>query len=209
VKKVMVVGMVAGLVLCTVAGAVEFGADLGTRVTGVLPAGYYSVSPQGVRGGAFDLLADVPLSRVFSVNFRVGGFTGTDDWRAENGRTSAVNLFALDGRVALFATAPIVKDKFDVYVGVGATVDRVSHWNTPGSFVFYERLTKTGLTLGVPAGLKVRLSRRFKACFEMEVPDQGWYRSVIQEGPESRRTLSWSQYGTVEPSVSAALYFVR
>jgi hypothetical protein len=208
-RRGIAVVVLAVFALCASAGAVEFGADLGTRVTDVLPAGYYSVSPLGVRGGAFDLLADVPLSRVFSVNFRVGGFTGTDAWKAEDRTAPAVNLFALDGRVALFATAPIVRDRLDVYVGVGATFDRVSYWNADVPGLPYRRLTKTGLTLGVPAGLKVRLSRRFEAGFEMEVPDQGWYSSVIEESPEAKHTLSWSQYGTVEPSVSAALYFVR
>ena len=205
----MAVALFVAVGLWASAGAVEFGADLGSRVTGVLPSGYYLGYAGGVRGGAFDLLADVPLSRVFSVNFRAGGFTSSDQWKSEVGITSSVDLFALDGRFALFASAPIVKDLVNVYAGVAATFDWVHCWDAQFARLPFQNISRTGVTLGVPAGLKLRLSRRLTACVEMEVPDQGWYHDAIDEGPESKHALSWSQYGSVEPSVGAAVYYAH
>ncbi len=205
-RECAAVAFVVALGLCASAGAVEFGADLGSRTAALLPAGYYFGHPGVVRGGAFDLLANVPLSGAFSVNFRAGGFTSTDQWRTEAGAARSVNLFALDGRLALLASVPIVKDAVSAYAGVGATFDWVRYWNVHFAALPFQRMSRTGVTLGVPAGLKLRLSRRFTGCIEMEVPDQGWYHDAIQESPQSKYTLSWSQYGSVEPSVSAAVY---
>ncbi|HTW91681.1 MAG TPA: hypothetical protein VMH22_08225 [bacterium] len=207
-RRCVAVGFLVLVVLCGNAGAVEFGADLGTRAATLWPAGYYGY-PGAVRGGAFDLLADVPLSKVFSVNFRPGGFTSTDKWKADDGTTPAVNLFALDARVALFASVPIVKDAVTAYAGVGATFDWVRYWNVNVTDLPFQRVVRTGVTVGVPAGLKLRLSRCITACLEMEVPDQGWYHDVIEENSAAERKLDWSQYGSVEPSVCAAVYLAH
>lgn len=198
-SRCTVVGLLAAFVLCTIAGAVEFGLDLGSRAAELWPVGYNN--PENVRGGAGDLLADVPLSKVFSVNLRAGGFTSTNELAT---RQTVVNLFGLDGRVALLATASIVKDAVSAYAGVGATYDWFRYGGS-GVIVYYQR----GITLGVPAGLKLRLSRRVTACVEMEVPDYGLYWTAASGAPEQNNTWSWSQYGSVEPSVSAALYLVH
>jgi hypothetical protein len=199
VKGCMAAVLLSLLALCSSVFAIDFGINLGTRTVGLWPVG--QDSPEIVRGGAGDLLASVPLSSVLGVNFRAGGFTSTSQLTT---RQRVSNLFGLDGRVAIVATASIVKDAVSAYVGVGATYEWSRSW---GSSV--TEYSQRGITIGVPAGLRLRLSRRLTACVEMEVPDYGSYRTESKVAGLRASAQTWSQYGSMEPNVSAALYLVH
>jgi len=201
-RRCATVAFLAVLVLSTKAGAVEFGFDLGTRAVG-LWTGDYSAFPQTGRAGVMDLLVNIPLSSAASVNFKVGGFESTNHGKTGGGITSVVDLNGIDGRVAFFVTAPIVKDAVSAYAGVGATYCYFRYSSAMGFLV--KKVTENGITVGVPAGLRLRLSRRLTVCAEMEVPDVGVYRDAVSEGTGGW-TLAWWQYGSVEPSVTAGLY---
>ncbi len=204
----MAVVLLATLALCSSARAVDFGIDLGTRAVGLWPEDYYD-SPRTVRGGIMDLLADVPLSGVSSINFKVGSFIGTSSGRLEDFRP-VVSLSGIDARVAYLATVPIVKGAVSAYVGVGATYCWFRYSSADATRDYsYLRVSENGVTLGVPAGLKLRLSRRFTVCIEMEVPDYGVYRDAIVSRYDGQSTFTWWQYGTLEPNVSAALYLTH
>ena len=63
-RRYVAVAFLAALGLCASAGAVEFGFDLGTQTGAGWYEDYYGY-PVSIRGGAFDLLADVQdLGRV-------------------------------------------------------------------------------------------------------------------------------------------------
>ena len=207
-RRCALVVCLAVLGLCLSAGAVEFGLDLGTRAVGIWPGNTWGPPVTG-RGGVMDLLADVPLSKVSSINLKVGSFIGTNSGETRAMRP-VVNLSGVDARVAFMATWPIVKDAVSAYVGVGATYCwfRYSSGDEANNYSIL-RVSENGITLGVPAGLKLRLSRRFTACIEMEVPDYGVYHDAVRDGYGETSTLSWWQYGTLEPNVSAALYLAR
>lgn len=199
-RRCATVVFLAALVLSARVGAVEFGFDLGTRAVGLWPGDYFA-SPQTARAGVMDLLVNIPLSSATSVNFKVGGYESTNQGKTGGGVTSKADLNGIDGRVAFFFTVPIVKDAVSAYAGVGATYCffRYSDAN--------RKVTESGITAGVPAGLRLRLSPRLTAYGEMEVPDVGFYRdAVLEEGSGARWTLAWWQYGSVEPSVTAGLY---
>jgi hypothetical protein len=199
-RRCATVAFLAVLVLSTKVGAVEFGFDLGTRAEGLWPGGYYDF-PRTVRGGVMDLLVNVPLSSATSVNFKVGGYESTNHGKTDAGSLSKVDLNGIDARVAFFVAAPIVKDAVSAYAGVGATYVYFRYSDTN------RKVTENGITVGVPAGLRLRLSQRLSVCAEMEVPDVGFYRdAVLEESSGARWTLAWWQYGSVEPSVTAGLY---
>lgn len=198
---------VAVLALCASAGAVEFGFDLGTRCGAGWYENYYGY-PVSIRGGAFDLLADVPLSKVSSINFRAGTFGSTTRGKIGDDPSPLEDMIALDGRVACLATLPLVKDVMSVYVGVGATGSWLHYWNATQPAGQYQKVSQTGITVGVPAGLKFRLWRHVVVSMEVEVPDYGVYHDAI-ESEAGKRMLSWWQYGSQTPSFCGALYIVH
>ena len=132
------------------AGAVEFGFDLGTQTGAGWYEDYYGY-PVSIRGGAFDLLADVPLSRVSSINFRAGTFGSTTRGKLGNDPSPIEDMIALDGRVAYFASLPLVKDRVDVYAGVGVTGSWLHYWNATQPAGQYQKVSQTGIAVGVPA----------------------------------------------------------
>ncbi len=205
-KACVTVVLLTVVALCATAGAVNFGLDLGSRAVGLWP-GYLNGFPQTVRGGVIDLLADVPLSNVSSINFKVGSYIGTNSGKTGD-VSPAVSVSGLDARVAYIATAPIVKDAVSAYIGVGATYTYSRYASASGA-TYNQRVSESGITVGVPAGLKLRLARRVTVGIEMEVPDYGVYHDAIDDRYAGKSTLSWSQYGTLEPNVSAALYLVH
>ena len=206
-KRYVVVAFLAALALCASAGAVEFGLDLGTRAVGLWPGDLYDF-PRTVRAGVFDLLANVPLSSVSSVNFKVGSFTSTNSGKTDEGTRYVASLSGIDARVAFFLTAPIVKNAVSVYAGVGATYCYSRYLSANGQYVNM-KVNESGVTVGVPAGLKLRLSRRVSFCVEMEVPDYGLYHDAVDDGSGHKSTLTWWQYGSLEPGISAAIYLTH
>ena len=204
-RRCATVAFLAVLVLSARVGAVEFGFDLGTRAVGLWTGDYFAF-PQTGRAGVMDLLVNIPLSSATSVNFKVGGFESTNHGKAGGGSWSVVGLNGIDGidgRVAFFVTVPIVKDAVSAYAGVGATYCYFRYSTVNQSSV--QRVTENGITVGVPAGLRLRLSRRLSVCAEMEVPDVGFYHDVVSDDLGAW-TLAWWQYGSLEPSVTAGLY---
>jgi hypothetical protein len=202
-RRCATVAFLAVLVLSAKVGAVEFGFDLGTRAVGLWAGDYNFAFPQTGRAGVMDLLVNIPLSSATSVNFKVGGYESTNHGTEGGGTRSVVDLNGIDGRVAFFFTVPIVKDAVSAYAGVGATYCYFRYSSVFGDMVL--RVTENGMTVGVPAGLKLRLSQRLTACAEMEVPDVGFYHDAASEGT-GWWPLAWWQYGSVEPSVTAGLY---
>lgn len=204
-RRCATAAFLAVLVLSARVGAVEFGFDLGTRAVG-LWAGDYTAFPQTARAGVMDLLVNIPLSSATSVNFKVGGYESTNHGKTDGGLTSVVDLNGIDGRVAFFFAVPIVKDAVSAYAGVGATYCYFRYSSANQYTALW--VTENGITVGVPAGLRLRLSPRLTVCAEMEVPDVGFYHdAVLEEGWEAARwTQAWWQYGSLEPSVTAGLY---
>jgi hypothetical protein len=209
--------VVAVLALCASAGAVElasavpvvqYGFDLGTQTSAGWYEDYYGY-PVSIRGGAFDLLADVPLSKVSSINFRAGTFGSTTRGKADDGSIPLEDMIALDGRVAYFASLPLVKDMVDVYAGVGATGSWLHYWNATQPAEHYQKVSQTGIAVGVPAGFKFRLWKHVVVGMEFEVPDYGVYHDAIVDGAGEKTTLSWWQYGSQTPSFCGALYLVH
>ena len=207
-RRYVAVAFLAALGLCASAGAVEFGFDLGTQTGAGWYEDYYGY-PVSIRGGAFDLLAEVPLSRVSSINFRAGTFGSTTRGKLGNDPSPIEDMIALDGRVAYFASLPLVKDRVDVYAGVGVTGSWLHYWNATQPAGQYQKVSQTGITIGVPAGFKFHLWKHVVVGMEFEVPDYGVYHDAIEDGDGGKQTLSWWQYGSQTPSLCGTLYYAH
>lgn len=207
-RRHVAVAFLITLLLCASAGAVDFGFDLGTSCSAGWYESYFGY-PVSIRGGAFDLLASVPLSRMSSINFRAGTFGSTTRGKLGSDPSPIEDMIALDGRVAYFASLPLVKDMVDVYAGVGVTGSWLYYWNATHPAGQYQKVSQTGIMIGVPAGFKFHLWKHVVVGMEFEVPDYGVYHDAIVNGAGDKTMLSWWQYGSQTPSFCGTLYLVH